>query len=47
MIALAAKMAPPLADTVLVQEQLGLALNRAGRGDEAERVILALIAAGA
>jgi tetratricopeptide (TPR) repeat protein len=43
MIALAAKMAPPLAETVLVQEQLGLALNRAGRCDEAERVILGLI----
>jgi hypothetical protein len=28
----------------LVQEQLGLALNRAGRGEEAERVLLDLIA---
>lgn len=44
MIDLVPKMAPPLAATVLVQEQLGLALNRAGRGDEAERVLLDLIA---
>lgn len=44
MISLVPKMAPPLAATVLVQEQLGLALNRAGRGDEAERVLLDLIA---
>ncbi len=36
MIALAHRMSPPLANTVLVQEQLGLALNRVGRGDEAE-----------
>jgi hypothetical protein len=28
----------------MVQEQLGLALNRAGRGDEAERVLLDVIA---
>ena len=44
MIALAQKMSAPLAATVLVQEQLGLALNRANRGDEAERILLALIA---
>lgn len=43
MIALVRKMSPPLASTVMVQEQLGLALNRAGRGDEAERVLLDLI----
>jgi hypothetical protein len=43
MIALAAKMSGPLAATPLVQEQLALALNRAGRGDDAERVLLALI----
>jgi hypothetical protein len=36
-------MSVPLAATVLVQEQLGLALNRAGRGAEAERVLLDLI----
>jgi len=40
MIDLVPKMAPPLAATVLVQEQLGLALNRAGRGEEAERVLV-------
>lgn len=34
----------PLAATVLVQEQFGLALNRAGRGVEAERVLLDLLA---
>jgi len=37
-------MAPPLAATVMVREQLGLALNRAGRGEEAERTLLTLIA---
>jgi len=44
MIALVQKMSSPLAATVLVQEQLGLALNRAGRGVEAERVLLDLLA---
>jgi hypothetical protein len=43
MIDLAAQMSRPLAETVLVQEQLGLALNRAGKGEEAERLLLALI----
>jgi len=43
MIALAARMTPPLAATALVREQLGLALNRAGRGDEAERVLRELL----
>jgi MAP3K TRAFs-binding domain len=43
MIALVDRMAPPLAATVLVREQLALALNRAGRGDEAERVLTTLI----
>jgi hypothetical protein len=44
MIALVPKMSPVLVATVMVQEQLGLALNRAGRGDDAERAILELIA---
>ena len=43
MIALAAKMPPPLAHSVMVQEQLGLALNRDGRGEEAESVLLAVL----
>lgn len=43
MIALVARMAPPLTETVMVQEQLGLALNRAKRSEEAERVLLELI----
>ena len=43
MIALVEHMAPPLRATVMVREQLGLALNRDGRGDEAERVLIALI----
>lgn len=43
MIDLAAKMPKPLAATVLVQEQLALALNRAGRGDEAEAVLQRLL----
>ncbi len=44
MIALVPKMSAPLAATVLVQEQLGLALNRGHRGEEAEQVLVALIA---
>jgi MAP3K TRAFs-binding domain len=43
MITLVDRMAPPLAATVMVREQLALALNRAGRGDGAERVLTALI----
>jgi tetratricopeptide (TPR) repeat protein len=43
MMALVTKMAAPLAATVMVQEQLALALNRAGRGEEAEKVLLALL----
>jgi hypothetical protein len=43
MIALVDRMALPLAAAVMVREQLGLALNRAGRGDEAERVLTTLI----
>lgn len=45
MIDLVARLPRPLRDTVMVQEQLGLALNRAGRGDEAEDVLKAVIAA--
>ncbi len=44
MIALSERMAPPLAATVMVREQLALALNRAGRGEEAETALLTLIA---
>ncbi len=43
MIDLVPLMAPPLAATVMVQEQLGLALNRAGQCEEAERVLKKLI----
>ena len=43
MIDLVPKMSPPLQSTILVQEQLSLALNRAGRSDEAEKVLLELI----
>jgi hypothetical protein len=45
MIDLVEDMPEPLRSTVLVQEQLGLALNRAGLGDEAESVLTDLIAA--
>jgi tetratricopeptide (TPR) repeat protein len=45
MIRLLERMPRPLATTVMVQEQLGLALNRAGRGEEAERVLLDLLQA--
>lgn len=40
---IAKAMPAPLARTVLVREQLGFALNRAGRGGEAERVLLDVI----
>lgn len=43
MIALTARMSPPLAATLMVREQLALALNRVGRSDEAEHVLLDLI----
>ena len=43
MIDLVARMPRPLAASVLVREQLGLALNRAGRSEEAERTIVALL----
>lgn len=44
MIRLVKQMSPPLAATVLIQEQLGLALNRAHHGEEAEKVLLDVIA---
>ncbi len=44
MIELASRMPRPLATTVMVQEQLALALNRAGRDDQAEAVLQSLIA---
>ena len=43
MIDLAKRMAPPLVATVMIREQLGLALNRTNEPDEAERVLLDLI----
>jgi hypothetical protein len=43
MIATVARMATPLRRSVLVQEQFALALNRAGRGVEAERVVRDLL----
>jgi hypothetical protein len=44
MVDLVPKMSPELAATVMVREQLGFALNRSGRGEEAEQVLLDLIA---
>jgi MAP3K TRAFs-binding domain len=44
MIALVPRMAAPLAAATMIREQLGFALNRAGDADEAERVLLKLIA---
>jgi MAP3K TRAFs-binding domain len=44
MVSLVDKMTPPLKETVLVREQLGLALNRLKRRDEAEEVLTKLIA---
>jgi tetratricopeptide (TPR) repeat protein len=43
MIDLVGKMSPPLAATVMVLEQLALALNRIGKGEEAEKVLNTLI----
>jgi len=43
MVALVEKMALPLAETVLVREQLALALNRLKRREEAEAVLTRLI----
>lgn len=43
MINLTARMSPPLAASVMVREQLALALNRTGQGEAAERVLLDLI----
>lgn len=43
MIALVEEMAEPVARSVLVREQLALALNRDGQGEEAERVLLRLL----
>lgn len=43
MIALVDKMARPLAATVLVREQLALALNREGQGEKAEKILKDLI----
>jgi tetratricopeptide (TPR) repeat protein len=43
MIALAEKMPKPLAETVMVKEQLALALNRMGNGERAEQVLTELI----
>ncbi len=43
MVSLVERMPRPLAKTPLVREQLGLALNRLGRRDKAERVLLTLI----
>jgi hypothetical protein len=44
MVALAEKMPTPLANTVMVQEQLAFALNRDKQGDRAERVLVDLLA---
>jgi tetratricopeptide (TPR) repeat protein len=43
MVSLVDKMSAPLKATVMVREQLALALNRLKRRDEAERVLSALI----
>jgi tetratricopeptide (TPR) repeat protein len=44
MVALVEQMPPALARATLVREQYALALNRAGQGEKAERVLLDLIA---
>jgi tetratricopeptide (TPR) repeat protein len=42
-IALVQRMPAPIRQTAMVQEQLGFALNRAGRGEEAETVLLEML----
>lgn len=44
MINLVQKMSPPLVATVMVQEQLALALNRVGEGERAERILKEVLA---
>jgi hypothetical protein len=44
-VRLVAEMPQPLAESVMVQEQLAFALNRAGRGEEAEAILFAVLAA--
>ena len=43
MVDLVSRMSPIVARTVLVREQLGFALNRLGKRDEAEEVLVGLI----
>jgi hypothetical protein len=43
MIRLVGRMPRPLAETVMVREQLGFALNRVGRDEEAEEVLLGVL----
>jgi tetratricopeptide (TPR) repeat protein len=43
MVNLVKRMSPALANTVMVQEQLALALNRNKKGEEAEKVLLDLL----
>lgn len=43
MVDLVTKMSPPLKQTILVQEQLGFALNRLGRHEDAEGVLAEVI----
>ena len=43
MIALVERMPAPVRQTTMVQEQFGFALNRAGRGEEAETVLLEVV----
>ena len=43
MISLVDKMSKPLSETVMVQEQLALALNRNGQSESAEKILLDLI----
>lgn len=43
MVGLVEQMSPPLAETVMVREQLAFALNRAGNPERAERELLELL----
>ncbi len=43
MISLSQKMSPPLAETVMIREQLAFALNRAGEDEQAQRILEELL----
>jgi hypothetical protein len=43
MVPLEQEMSKPLAETIMIQEQLGFALNRSGKRKKAEKILLNVI----